>query len=74
MKAIEDMKQFRDEMYRLELIRSSGAMLLKQDLRSMRTYFLAAGAVIAGLLGFFVYRMMVKNGVRLDLSMRAIPA
>lgn len=74
MKAIQDMTQFRDEIYRQELIRSSGAMLLRQDLRSMRTYFLAAGAVLAGILGFIVYRMMVKKGLRLDFSMRAIPA
>ena len=74
MKAIEDMKQFRDEVYRLELIKSSGIMMLKQDLRNMRTYFLAAGAIVAGVLGFLVYRMMVKRGLRLDFSLRAIPA
>lgn len=74
MKAVEDMKQFRDEIYRQELIKSSGAMLLKQDLRSMRTYFLAAGAIVAGILGFFVYRMMVKKGIRLDFALRALPA
>lgn len=68
------MKQFRDEVYRLELIRSSGAMLLRQDLRNMKTWFLAAGALMAAVLGFIVYRRMVKRGVRFDFSMRAIPA
>jgi hypothetical protein len=67
------MKQFRDEMYRLELIRSSGALLLKQDLRNMRTWFMAAGGLLVAVLGFIVYRGMVKRGVRLDFSMRAVP-
>ena len=74
MEPIRDMKQFHDEVYRLELIRSSGAMLIKQDLRSLRVWFAAAGALVAAVLGFFVFRGIAKRGVRLDFKVRAVAA
>lgn len=74
MEAVKDIKQFHNEMYRLQLVRSAGALMLRQDLRNLRTWFFAAGALVAGILGFIVFRGMMKRGVRLDFSMRAIPA
>lgn len=72
MKAIKDMKQFRDEIYRLELVRASGAMLLRQDLRSMGAYFIAAAAMVASIAGFLIWRKVMNGGLKLDISLRPI--
>jgi hypothetical protein len=73
IEAVKDLKQFHNEMYRLELVKSSGALMLRQDLRNMRTWFLAAGAIITSVIGFVVYRAMAKRGVRLNFSLQALP-
>lgn len=66
------MRQFRDEVYRLELIKESGVHLLRQDLRSMRTWLLAAGSLVVGIIGFIVFRKVMRGGFRLDFRVRPI--